>query len=477
MHVLVAVLGGVGGVHEGDEVCRHLACALVNQLVEGMLTIGARLTPEDLARVGRNGRAVPAHVLAIGLHRELLEVGGEAMQVLVVGQHGVAGHAKEVHVPDVDEAHKRHDVLLERRVLEVLVHVMEAGKELGEDLWAKGNDQREAHGGVHGVAAADPAPEAKGVLRVDAKGLDLVERGGDGHEVLLDGLGVLLGGTVDGASLTQAVEQPSLDLARVGKRLERGERLGDDDHERGLGIEALDLLGHVVGVDVGDVGAVDAGVGIGLQTLIHHDRAEVGTTDAHADHVLDGLAGNALPLAGAHAVGEGVHAVEHLVNIGHGVLAIHDELAGLLRRTAQGRVEHGAVLGGVDVGAGVHGVATLLELDRAGEGHEQLDGLVVNEVLGEVEVQVTQVEGKLLDTCGVVGKPLLEANTSGLELIVVLLERRPLRGLGGVDRCRYVRHRSSLGTVPTTRCIARRSGRIPSLAYRNDRGSGIKMVQ
>jgi hypothetical protein len=38
------------------------------------------------------------------------------------------------------------------------------------------------------------------------------------------------------------------------------------------------------------------------------------------------LAGDALPLAGADLVGEGVHLVEHLVDVGDDVLAVDDEL-------------------------------------------------------------------------------------------------------------------------------------------------------
>ena len=70
------------------------------------------------------------------------------MQVLVVGQHGVGLKAKEVVVPDVDHGHECNDVLLQRGLLEVQVHVMEAGEQLFEALLAIGQDEREAHRGV-----------------------------------------------------------------------------------------------------------------------------------------------------------------------------------------------------------------------------------------------------------------------------------------------------------------------------------------
>ena len=59
VHVLVAVLGRIRGVHERDEVGRDQLGALVDQLVEGVLAIGARLAPEDFAGFGGDQGAVP----------------------------------------------------------------------------------------------------------------------------------------------------------------------------------------------------------------------------------------------------------------------------------------------------------------------------------------------------------------------------------------------------------------------------------
>ena len=439
MHVLALALDGVGAVGKGNEVGRHGLGALVNELVEGMLAVGARLAPEDLAGAAGHGAAIPADALAVGLHGQLLQVRGEAMQVLVVRQHGVGLVLEEVVVPDVGHGHEGDDVALERGLLEVHVHIVEAGEQLLEGLLAVGQDQSQTHRGVHGVTAADPAPEAKGVDRVDAKVGHELEVGGDGHEVLGDGLGLLLGAVVDGAGLAQRVEQPPTGHLGVGDGLERGEGLGDDDHQRGLGIEALDLLGDVVGVDVRDKAARGAG-DVGLEGLVDHDRAQVGATDADGDDVLDLLAGDALPLAGAHALGEGIHLVEHLVHVGHGVCAVDDVLADIGLGATQAGVEHGAVLGGVDVLAGKHGVATLLHARGAAEIEQQAHRLVGHEVLGEVEVQVGGIKAQLGNAVGIGGKPVLEADPLGLEGVEVVLEGLPLGRCGDVDRCSDVGH-------------------------------------
>jgi heme A synthase len=59
-----------------------------------------------------------------------------------------------------------------------------------------------------------------------------------------------------------------------------------------------------------------AGLHIGRQRLVDHDRPEVGAADADVDDRLDPLAGDADPVARAHLVGEGVDLVEHLVDVG-----------------------------------------------------------------------------------------------------------------------------------------------------------------
>src|SRR5450755_4900786 len=59
---------------ESDKVARDQLRALVNELVEGMLAVGAWLPPDNGAGLIINGLAFEIDMLTIALHIELLEI-------------------------------------------------------------------------------------------------------------------------------------------------------------------------------------------------------------------------------------------------------------------------------------------------------------------------------------------------------------------------------------------------------------------
>ena len=72
-------------VRERDEVARDQARALVDQLVERVLAVGAGFAPVDRAGLVVDVLTGERDVLAVALHRELLEVRRKALEVLLVG--------------------------------------------------------------------------------------------------------------------------------------------------------------------------------------------------------------------------------------------------------------------------------------------------------------------------------------------------------------------------------------------------------
>ena len=141
---------------EGDEVTGDETGPLMDQLVEGMLSVGARLSPVDGPGGVVDLGALPRDVLAVALHRQLLQVRGKALQVLLVGQDGHRLGAEEIRVPDREQA-------------EVLVHLVEAVQKSAEALGTDGDHRREADRRVHRIAAAHPVPESEHVRGVDAE--------------------------------------------------------------------------------------------------------------------------------------------------------------------------------------------------------------------------------------------------------------------------------------------------------------------
>src|SRR5918994_4601534 len=72
---IVVLAERVEGLVERDEVAWNESRSLMNQLVERVLAVCARLTPVDRPGIIRDFVAVNGDVLAIALHRQLLQIG------------------------------------------------------------------------------------------------------------------------------------------------------------------------------------------------------------------------------------------------------------------------------------------------------------------------------------------------------------------------------------------------------------------
>src|SRR5215475_2138682 len=66
-HVVMAAKR-IGRLCEGDEVTRYEPGSLVDQLIEGVLSVGSWFAPVDRTRVKRHLLPIEAHVFAVALH-------------------------------------------------------------------------------------------------------------------------------------------------------------------------------------------------------------------------------------------------------------------------------------------------------------------------------------------------------------------------------------------------------------------------
>src|ERR1043166_4368791 len=86
-------------VTEGDKITRNQARPLVDQLIERMLPVRTGFTPIDRSGIVVDLFAIQSDVLAVTLHRQLLEISRKSFQVLLVGKDGDRLRIEEVRIP------------------------------------------------------------------------------------------------------------------------------------------------------------------------------------------------------------------------------------------------------------------------------------------------------------------------------------------------------------------------------------------
>ena len=166
---VVMVSQQVERLYECDEVAGNEPGTLMDQLVKGVLAVCSRFAPVNrTSRVSHRG-PIERDMLAVALHRQLLEVGGEPFQVLFVRQNRYCLRSKKVVVPDAQQRHQDRQVALEWSGAEVLVHLVESSQHGAEVLRPDGNHGRKPNRRIHRIAPANPIPEAEHVGGINAE--------------------------------------------------------------------------------------------------------------------------------------------------------------------------------------------------------------------------------------------------------------------------------------------------------------------
>ncbi len=100
--------GGQGvGVGSGktDEIGGDKNGSLMEELEESVLAVGAGFSPEYRAGGPSNGATVAVGGFSVAFHVCLLQISGEAGQILAVRKDGMGLRAEKVDIPDSQESH------------------------------------------------------------------------------------------------------------------------------------------------------------------------------------------------------------------------------------------------------------------------------------------------------------------------------------------------------------------------------------
>src|SRR3569623_1594603 len=133
----MVIADGVVRLDGREEVAGNEPRALMDELIERVLAVSAGLAPDHGTGVVIDYFDVTIDALAVALHVALLEIGGKAMEILIVGQDGVSLGAEEIVVPDTEQRAHHRQILLERRRAEMFIHLVRAGEQFLEPTHAQ----------------------------------------------------------------------------------------------------------------------------------------------------------------------------------------------------------------------------------------------------------------------------------------------------------------------------------------------------
>ena len=421
----VVVADGVVADGRGNKIAGDQLGALVDELVESVLPVGARLAPDDGAGLVAHLFPVAAHVFAVALHVALLEIGGEAVQVLVVRQDRLRLGAEEVVVPDADQGQQDGNVAVERRIPEVDVHHIEALQQLPEVVEADGTGNGQPDGGGERIAAAHPVPEFEHIHGVDAELRHLFPVGGSRHEVLRNM-----------AFLPGMIQEPPAGSMGVGHGFLSSKGLGSDDEEGGSRLYPFERFRNMGAIHIGDKMHVDARLPVGPQGFSGHHRPQVGTADADIDDIGDALAGITLPPARNDLVGKGLHLLKYGIHRRHDVLPIY--VYRFLGAVAQGHMQYRPPFRLVDRLSGEHLSDAFAKPALLRQIQQQVHRLCRDAVFGEIDQDIFEFQRELFKAPGVFGKELL--HVAFLQELIMGVQFFPGFGLGWVLSVQHADH-------------------------------------
>ena len=361
--VLAVVLLG-----DGNELDRDQVAALVQQLEDRMLGVSADPAPGDRRGWPPHRLAVGADQLAIRFHLQLLQIGHQQPQPLVIGKDRARLAAKLLAVEQVGEGREHRRVGLRLGEPEMTVHLGRAFEQFLERLPAQRQRRREADRRPQGIAAADPLIERQDAGFVDAEIDRRLRAGGDGDD---PAVGIL----------DPRLHQPAQRRLQVEQGFGGRKRLRHGDDQAGFRVERVDRVVERLAVDVRQhTNAVAAGVA--TERVEQQLRPQRRAADADVQQ--------AVHLAERPAL-DGVNQRAHPLMLGPGSGDVSRRplpaLRDMRRRPAFARIDNGA---------GEQGLSGCRELPGFGKPAESLHQTLVKVSLRPVEMQAGDVDRQAL---------------------------------------------------------------------------------
>ena len=242
-------------------------------------------------------------------------------------------------------------------------------EELLEVIITDNESDRQSYSAPEGVTSPNPVPELEHIFLRNTECGYSRSVGTEGDEVFSN-MGLVLGG----------LEEPVSGTLSVGHGLLSRESLACDDEKCRLGVANPQSLTEVGSVDVGNEVGSEVPLGVGLQSLSDHHRAQVGTTDTDINYGIDGLPCVPLPSSVSNGLGEFLHVFQHRRNLTGAIFADLE-----LFEVTEGDMENGTILGSVDMLSGEHLVPVGLNFGLSNEVEEGFENGCGNQVFGVIQ--------------------------------------------------------------------------------------------
>mmetsp|Transcript_8288 Transcript_8288/g.9154 ORF Transcript_8288/g.9154 Transcript_8288/m.9154 type:complete len:250 (-) Transcript_8288:349-1098(-) len=218
----------------------HLG-TLVNELVEGMLSIGSWFTPDDRTRLNTNLISVLCDILSVGFHIALLKVRGKTVHVLIVRKDCNRFGTVKVVVPGTNKGEGHGQVILCWSIKEVLIHGVCTSVHLHPVVESNTKSNWSSNGGPKGVSSSNPVPESKHIFCINSELANTRSVGTERCKVLGDG----------GSIIVEVIEHPLFGTSGVGHSLLSGEGFTCYKEKRCFRVTLFQDFGHVGSIDVG----------------------------------------------------------------------------------------------------------------------------------------------------------------------------------------------------------------------------------